>query len=172
LLKNQQQEKKSCYKYNINILIKYNIMYFRLIDHYPDYSENVMEDDPTELNECLICLEIITHDNLRPIDLKTQNVFLKKCDCGGWVHLCCLYKWYEINNSCPICRLYMKKSESLISILSFKFENFCSKFISAVIRVYFVFWFMFAIACSYHIYQSYFILNTRNHNDKGEYIIQ
>jgi len=133
-------------------------MYFRVIDHYPD----LPEDEPPELNECLICLEITTHDNLiPPIDLKTQNTFFKKCRCGGWVHLCCLYEWHEISNSCPICRLSMEKSISKIYI----FNNYYGKFILGFIRFCFIFWFLFALSCSYHIYKSYFILKNRNQND-------
>jgi hypothetical protein len=136
-------------------------MYFTVIDHYADFPEH----EPPELNECLICLEIYAPDNVKPIDLKTQQVYLKKCECGGWIHLRCLCEWHEISNSCPICRLYMKKSESIISIFSFKVTNFCGTCILLVFRVCFVFWIMFSLACSYHIYKSYFIFKNRNQND-------
>jgi hypothetical protein len=142
-------------------------MYFRLIDHYP---EDVMDDEPPQLNECLICLEINTHDNLKPIDLKTQKIFLKKCDCGGLVHQQCLCEWYDISNSCPICRLYMKKSESIIYIFSFNFVNFFGKCVFNFIRICFIIWFIFALSCSYHIYKSYFTVKTRNYIDKCQQI--
>jgi hypothetical protein len=136
-------------------------MYFRLIDHYPD----LPKDEPPELNECLICLEINTHDNLKPIDLKTQQIYFKKCNCGGWIHLRCLCEWYEMRNSCPICRLSMTKYGSMITIFSFNFVTFCSKCVLSFIRLCFIFWFLFALSCSYHIYKSYFILKSRNQND-------
>lgn len=132
-------------------------MYFTVTDHYADFPD----DELPELNECLICLEIYSPDNVKPIDLKTQQVYLKKCECGGWIHLRCLCEWHEISNSCPICRLYMKKSESKIYI----FDNFYGICILLVLRVCSVFWLMFSLACSYHIYKSYFILKNRNQND-------
>jgi hypothetical protein len=142
-------------------------MYFRLIDHLPDNSE----DGPLELNICLICLENVTYDNLRPIDFKTQNTFLKRCQCGGWIHLCCLYKWYHINKSCPICRLYMKKSESIISVVCFKFNNLFrdNRFLFFLIRIYCVFLFILIISYSYDIYQSYFISKRCNDNYTCKY---
>ena len=143
-------------------------MYFTLVDHYEDFPEN----DPPELNECLICLEINTYDNLKPIDLKIQKMYLKKCDCGGSIHIRCLCEWYETSNSCPICRLYMKKSESIITIFSFNVANFCGTCVLLVFRLCFIFWLLFAMSCSYHIYKSYFILKSRNHNDMCEYITE
>jgi hypothetical protein len=143
-------------------------MYFRLIEHYDD----LPEDEPPEIHECLICLEINTHDNLKPLDLKTQKIYFKKCNCGGWVHMKCLCEWYEISNSCPICRLYMTKYPSMISIFSLNFVNYCSKCILAFIRLCFIFWFLFALSCSYHIYKSYFTLKSRSHIDKCEQITQ
>ena len=143
-------------------------MYFRVIDHYPDFQE----DEPPELNECLICLESITHDNLRPIDLKTQQIYLKNCDCGGLVHMSCLCEWYDISNTCPICRLYMKKSQSMTYIFSFNFDNFCGTSIFVLSRVSFVVWFIFAISFSCHIYQCYFILKHRNYNDECQRITE
>ena len=143
-------------------------MYFTLVDHYADFTE----DDPSEQNECLICLEINTNDNLKPIDLKTQQIYLKKCDCGGFVHQQCLCEWYEISNSCPICRSYTTKYGSIISIFSLNFVNFCGKCVLGFIRICFIFWFLFAISCSYHIYKSYFTLKSRSHIDKCEQITQ
>jgi hypothetical protein len=140
-------------------------MYFRLVDHYPDFSE----DNTSELKDCLICLEINSHDNLIPINLKTQQIYFKKCHCGGWVHIRCLCEWYEISNSCPICRLYMTKSKSSISVFSVKFANFYETCILGFIRVCFIFWIMFVLACSYHIYRSYFILNSHNQIEQCDY---
>jgi hypothetical protein len=146
-------------------------MYFRLIDHYPD-DQDFMEDEPLELNECLICLEINTPDNLKSINLKTQQIYFKKCDCGGWVHISCLCEWHEISKSCPICRIYMTKYESIISIFSLNFVNYYSKCLLAIIRLCFIIWFLFALSCSYHIYKSYFTLKNRSVSDKGQPITE
>ena len=143
-------------------------MYFKLTEHYEDFPE----DDPQEQNECLICLEINTHDNLKPIDFKTQQIYFKKCDCGGQIHLHCLCEWYETSNSCPICRSYMKKYETMISIFSLNFVNYCGKCIVTFIRLFFILWFLFALSCSYHIYKSYFVLKSRNDKDKCDSITQ
>jgi len=142
-------------------------MYFRLIDHYPDFSE----DNASELNDCLICLEINTPDNLKPINLKTQQIYFKKCRCGGWVHIRCLCEWYEISNSCPICRLYMTKSKSMsvIYVFSVKFANFYETCILVFTRICFLFWLVFTIQCSYNIYCSYFILNNINDVEQCDY---
>ena len=143
-------------------------MLFRVTDHYDDLPKH----DPPEPNECLICLEINTHDNLMPIDLKTQQIYLKKCDCGGWIHLRCLCEWQEISKSCPICRIYMTKYESIISIFSLNFVNYYSKCLLAIIRLCFIIWFLFALSCSYHIYKSYFTLKNRSVSDKGQPITE
>jgi hypothetical protein len=140
-------------------------MYFRLIDHYPDFPE----DPLLEINECLICLEIKTYDNFKPINFKTQQIYFKKCECGGMIHQRCLCEWYEVSNSCPICRLHMTKSKSMISIFSVNIANFCGTCVLIVIRLCFVFWLMFALACSYHIYRSYFILKNRNDFEQCDY---
>lgn len=141
-------------------------MLFRVIDHYEDLSEY----EPPEPNECLICLEINTYDNLIPINLKTQQLYLKQCDCGGWVHLHCLYEWHTISNSCPICRLYMNKPGSMIYDASFYVVNFFCAFIIVFIRLCCVFWFILVLACGNHIYQSYFILNRNKEADSCAYI--
>lgn len=143
-------------------------MYFRLVDHYPDLSE----DDPSEINECLICLEINTLDNSKPINLKKQQIYFKGCDCGGWVHTGCLCEWYDISKSCPICRLYMKKHMTMISIFSLNFVGFCGKCIFIFIRLCLIFWFVITISCSYHIYKSYFTIKNRSLSDKCQSITE
>ena len=143
-------------------------MLFRVIDHYEDFSEY----EPPEPNECLICLEINADNNVTPIDLKMQQMYLKRCNCGGWVHLSCLYEWHKISNSCPICRSYMDKPVSMISTASFYVINFFGAFILVFIRLCCVFWFLLVLACGNHIYQYYFILNRNKDSDSCEYITE
>lgn len=143
-------------------------MLFRVIDHYDDLPKH----DSPEPNECLICLEINTHDNLMPIDLKTQQIYLKKCDCGGWIHLRCLCEWQEISNSCPICRLYMNKPVSMISHASFYVAKLLGACILVCIRICCAFWFALVLACGHHIYRSYFILNNHKAPDSCAYITE
>ena len=58
-------------------------MLFRVVEHYNDLpEEEIIYIEPK--NECLLCLEINTDDKCVPVDLKTQQVYLKVCNCGGW----------------------------------------------------------------------------------------
>jgi hypothetical protein len=143
-------------------------MLFRVIEHYEDFSEY----KSSEPNECLICLEINTHDNLTPIDLKMQQMYLKMCNCGGWVHVSCLSEWQKISSSCPICRLYMDKPVSMISTASFHVIKICGTFLLVFIRLCYVFWFVLVLACGNHIYQYYFTLNPHKDADSCEYITE
>ena len=90
----------------------------RVIEHYDDLSEKTPTDVDIKHNECFICLEIHTNDKEIPIDWKTQKIYIRLCDCGGWVHIQCVNKWYSGNNKCPICRqnMYILDS-SVFSIL-------------------------------------------------------
>ena len=88
-------------------------MLYRVIEHYEDLPDEI----PTtiQMNDCLICLEYKTHDNITPIDWKTQTVYLKTCDCGGWMHADCLNQWYDASSRCPICRYFIMKQETMTS---------------------------------------------------------
>jgi hypothetical protein len=128
-------------------------MLFRVIEHYDFHQEEIIFIEPN--NECLLCLEKInTDDKLMPVDLKTQEVYLKMCNCGGSFHITCLHKWYDVSNSCPICRLYMKKSydydvNHFVWTLVVFFVHFCN-----------IFWFLFVwgavgVLGSYNVYLTY-----------------
>ena len=95
-------------------------MLFKIVEHIDTY-ERTISIQP--INECLICFEINTPDKLTPIDLKTQQMYLKMCNCGGWFHITCLCQWYEASNSCPICRVDMKKRETILSKCFFYANN-------------------------------------------------
>jgi len=61
--------------------------------------------------ECFICF----HEEINGlfiIRLKKQELYIKKCDCDGMIHTSCLYNWFEVNNSCPICRAHMVRKEA------------------------------------------------------------
>ena len=53
-------------------------MLFRVIEHYDFHQEEIKSN-----NECLLCLDINTDDKFMPVNLKTQQVYLKVCNCGG-----------------------------------------------------------------------------------------
>ena len=97
----------------------------RVIDHY-EYLPNKKIQEIVDIshNECFICLEIYTDDKITPIDWKTQNKYLKLCECGGYLHLCCINKWYNVANSCPICRKFMTIPDSNEYIFFLDLNNF------------------------------------------------
>lgn len=129
-------------------------MLFRVVEHY-----NLHEDEIISIqskNECLLCLEINTDDKLTPVDLKTQQVYLKMCDCGGWFHITCLREWYEVSNSCPICRVYMKKRydydydvKHFVWALVVFFVHFCNMF------WFFFVWGLVGVLGTYNVYLTY-----------------
>lgn len=124
-------------------------MLFRVVEHYDFREEEDKEMGPK--NECLLCLEINTDDKLVPVDLKTQQVYLKKCNCGGWFHITCLHEWYDVSNSCPICRVYMKKRHEynfnyFMWTLVVFFVHFCN------ISWFFFVWCVVGILGSYNVY--------------------
>ena len=67
-----------------------------------------------EQNECFICFEIKYENELEPIQLKTQEYYIKKCNCNGYIHKKCLDKWCNTNNKCPICRKIIYKTPQII----------------------------------------------------------
>jgi hypothetical protein len=133
-------------------------MLFRVIEHY-DFTEkeqDIIFIEPT--NECLLCLEINTDDKLTPVDLRTQQVYLKVCKCGGWFHITCLHEWYDVSKSCPICRACMKKCYDYdydyqvghflwISVVFF--VRFCNIF------WFFVVWGLVGVLGTYNVYLTY-----------------
>ncbi len=56
------------------------------------------------MTECFICL----YKSNELLNLNSQNTYRKCCKCSGTIHKECLEKWYETNNKCPICRIYVK----------------------------------------------------------------
>jgi hypothetical protein len=133
----------------------------RVIDHY-EYLPNKKIQDIVDIshNECFICLEIYTDDKITPIDWKTQNKYLKLCECGGYLHLCCINKWYNVANSCPICRKFMTIPDSNEYIFFLDLNNFNISKIFIIIIYCFQIWNIFvwvviATLCSYHIYSRF-----------------
>jgi hypothetical protein len=82
-------------------------MYFRVIDHYQDEEDNDIiynNDNNINLIECFVCYEIKNNNECKPIKLRNQLYYTKKCCCDGFIHKQCLDKWFNKNKSCPICR--------------------------------------------------------------------
>ena len=133
----------------------------RVIDHY-DYLQDKKIQDVVDIshNECFICLEIQSDDKMTSIDWKTQRIYLKLCECGGHLHLCCVSKWYNVANSCPICRKYMTIPDSneysfLLDLNSLNISKFFI-FMVYCVQIWNIFvWFVIATLCTYHVYSRY-----------------
>jgi hypothetical protein len=133
-------------------------MLFRVIEHYDFHEEEIIYIEPN--NECFLCLEINTDDKLTPIDLKTQQVYLKMCNCGGWFHITCLREWYDVSKSCPICRLCMKKRYDYDYDYDYEVSHFLWILVVFFVRFCNIFWFFFVwgvvgVLGSYNVYLTY-----------------
>jgi hypothetical protein len=84
-------------------------MLFRTFDPYND--DLVIN---YETCVCFICYELLC-ENMKPIKLNSKIYYLKNCNCEGFIHKECFDKWYNINNSCPICRTAVVKNSNIIS---------------------------------------------------------
>jgi hypothetical protein len=114
-------------------------MLFRTFDPYND--DLVIN---CETCVCFICYELLC-ENMKPIKLNSKIYYLKKCNCEGFIHKECFDKWYNINNSCPICRTAIVKN-----------TNFISKIL--VMNTYFVFFYFFYLKNALKIKRYFFIL--------------
>lgn len=75
-------------------------MLYRIFEHY---NERLCEHEYD--NECFICFEYKTDNDIRPINLQIQRLYLNNCCCKGPVHVDCLKTWFDKNKTCPICRI-------------------------------------------------------------------
>ena len=83
-------------------------MLFRVMEHYADdLFENIVPNKHTD--ECFVCLSVEVDDELCPMKLGDNNLYIRNCMCVGFIHQKCLDTWFSINSKCPICRIYMKK---------------------------------------------------------------
>lgn len=86
-------------------------MLYRLIEHYDisNYQRyKLIENNitPESIDECFICLQENLNEEI-PIKLMIQDLYIKTCNCDGYIHKDCLSRWHKIHNSCPICRRNM-----------------------------------------------------------------
>jgi hypothetical protein len=72
--------------------------------------------------ECFICYETI---NKPPIRLKNNRYYQQKCSCNCWIHKKCLDSWYNIKQTCPVCRInIIKNTDILVKISKFNYKLF------------------------------------------------
>jgi hypothetical protein len=127
-------------------------MLFLTCHHYDIYTKTIVSI-PEEQNinkECFICYEITDITNTPSIKLGNQPKYLKKCKCDIFIHVYCLDKWYNINNSCPICRN---------QILLKTPKNICNYYIKEYTFTSFKILFIIITFC-YLLNNSCFIFNT------------
>ena len=117
-------------------------MLFRNCEHYDLYDTSQKGADC--LRECYICYEINDYENQFPVKLGSQPFYIKKCTCDVFIHLSCLYSWYELSKTCPICRKEMiynpnKKCWFYFYYLASKYNSQIFKFYMFVICFYYFF---------------------------------
>lgn len=129
-------------------------MFFRLVDHYND--EIIIKEDEKEIMECFICYESSYENELKPIKLNSNNYYIKKCKCNGFIHKNCLDIWYSKNKKCPICREFMCNN-TIMSVSLFAkgryilfFYIIIKKNIVKIIRVLTV-WFLILSTCEFYL---------------------
>ena len=76
-----------------------------------------------EENVCFICFELKAKREKKPKRLKNQNLYIKTCDCDGFIHNTCLKMWYDVSKKCPICREIMLDKNAVVAVLITMNEN-------------------------------------------------
>ena len=76
-----------------------------------------------EENTCFICLELKIMKEKKPKRLKNQKIYIKTCQCDGFIHNSCLKTWYTASGKCPICREIMLNKNAVLAVLVTMNEN-------------------------------------------------
>ena len=76
-----------------------------------------------EENTCFICLELKIMKEKKPKRLKNQKIYIKTCQCDGFIHNRCLKTWYTASGKCPICREIMLNKNAVLAVLVSMNEN-------------------------------------------------
>ena len=66
---------------------------------------------------CFICFELKLLKEKKPQRLKNQKLYIKTCQCDGFVHNRCLKTWYTSSGKCPICRELMLNKNAVVAVL-------------------------------------------------------
>ena len=95
---------------------------YSTFEHYNDDNIQITKKKIYKKPECFICYEII---NKPPIRLKNNHYYQQKCSCSCWIHKKCLDTWYNIKQTCPICRIsIVKNTDILVKISKFNYKLF------------------------------------------------
>ena len=95
--------------------------HYSTFEHYNDNIQ-ITKKKMYKKPECFICYEII---NKLPIKLKNNHYYQQKCSCSGWIHKKCLDTWYNVKQTCPVCRInIIKNTDMLVKISKFNYKLF------------------------------------------------
>jgi hypothetical protein len=70
-----------------------------------------------EENACFICFELKLLKERKPQRLQNHILYIKTCQCDGFIHNRCLKTWYTASGKCPICRELMFNKNSVVAVL-------------------------------------------------------
>lgn len=59
--------------------------------------------DVAHVDQCVICLEFTNNHANRIIRMRDIHI-VTPCFCNSQFHSMCLFNWFMVSNSCPICR--------------------------------------------------------------------
>lgn len=99
-------------------------MLFRTFDPYYDDIQHKVIDR----NECFICYQFFTNENIVPLQLNDQTFYTKKCNCNGIIHKECLDRWFSSNNNCPVCRNRIIKNNVMETNKAVSYEYILYKY--------------------------------------------
>lgn len=97
-------------------------MIFRTYEHY-DIDKQIINMNKEFNIDCFICYDTIDIAHKMPVKINSQNYYLKNCNCDVFIHITCLDKWYELSQSCPICRSQIIKKQNSYTIIFIYLNN-------------------------------------------------
>ena len=131
-------------------------MIFRTYEHYPHnevYYNIIVENFVNNYdNICIICFD---HNSLlnELINLNTQTLYIKQCNCNAIIHNYCLGAWYDRTQKCPICRSVMIAKAGVLNKVTL-FTIKCIKTLLIIFYALCVAHFLYGVYCIF--IESYF----------------
>jgi hypothetical protein len=92
-------------------------MIYRVCEHYYNDDLQIVKNEEDKTDECFVCFQTETDDGLKPISLRYQHLYIKKCSCDGQIHIKCLEMWCKKNFKCPICRIQLRENIQFKNVL-------------------------------------------------------
>ena len=129
-------------------------MLFRTYEHYPhnELCYNIIFDNFTNNydNICIICFDT---DNLfnELINLNTQTLYIKQCNCNAIIHNHCLSLWHDRTQKCPICRVVMISQDGALNKTTIFIIKYTAKIIKTFLKLF------YALCVAHFLYGAYCI---------------